>query len=303
MYITSSLGLNKNKLKKFTLFVIPFFILSCNSPEKRVKKIISRLNEGEIASASKHIYPVDHAKLYVFSKRFIENDNSFYIELIETKALSSSNDTDLIVKYKISSSNSYLNSYFEKQKKLVDGVVIDTVFEKEFKGEKYSSFDFGFENSSLENCNLRLANINSKKINLREGPSENYSVIKQINQNDEIIIDGNFENKNWRKGIYFDNNSELTIAYFSSKLSSVSDISFFSLGWINNLGVLFLSILAIIVAIIIYPLLIVSLVRTGANGAGTFAIILLIILIITVYFTYQIIENAMFELLLINLPY
>ncbi|MGV1011656.1 MAG: SH3 domain-containing protein [Flavobacterium sp.] len=290
-------------MNKIILLFICFSIYSCTTPEKRVKKIISRLNEGEITSASKYIYPKDHAKLYVFNKRFIENDNSFYIELLETKALSSSNDSDLIIKYKISSSNSYLNSYFEKQKKLVDGVVIDTVFEREFKGDKYSSFDFGFENPSLENCNLMLANINSKKINLRKGPSENYSVIKQINQNDEIIIDGDFENNKWRKGIYFDNNSNLNIAYFSSKLSSVSDISFFSLGWIDNLGILFLSLLAIVVAIIIYPLLVVSLFRTGANGAGTFAIILLIILIITVYFTYQIIENAIFELLLINLPY
>ena len=289
--------------KKITFIVIPLFIFSCTSPERRVKKIISRLNEGEIASASKYIHPDDYSKLYIFNKRFIQNDNSFFIELLSTDPLSSDNDDDLIVKYKISSNNEYLNQYFEKLKKLNSGIVIDTVYARNFKGEQLSSFNFGFEDPNFANSEFKLSSINSKIINLRKGPGKNYTVLKQITQNDEIIIDANFEKNNWRKGLYFESDGQFQTTYFSSKLSSVGEISFFSLGWVDNLGILFLFLLAIVVALIVYPLLLVSLVRQGAEGAGSFAIIILIIFAVTVYFTYQIVEKATFELFLINLPY
>jgi hypothetical protein len=70
--------------KKITFIVISLLIFSCTSPERRIKKNISRLNEGEIASTSKYIHPDDYSKLYIFNKRFIENDNSFFIELLST---------------------------------------------------------------------------------------------------------------------------------------------------------------------------------------------------------------------------
>ena len=283
--------------------MIPLFILSCTSPERRVKKIISRLNEGEIALASKYVHPDDYSKLYIFNKRFIENDNSFFIELLSISPLSEDNTDDLIVKYKITSNNDYLSLYFQKLKKYSNGIVTDTIYAKNFKGDQVASFNFGFEDSNFENSEFKLSNINSKIINLRNGPGKNYTVLKQISQNDEIIIDANFEKNNWRKGIYFESDGQFKTIYFSSKLSSVSEISFFSLGWVDNLGILFLFLLAIIVAIIVYPLLLVSLVRTGAEGAGTFAIIILIIFAVTVFCTYQIVEKAIFELFLINLPY
>jgi hypothetical protein len=46
-----------------------------------------------------------------------------------------------------------------------------------------------------------------------------------------------------------------------------------------------------------------ALFRAGGEGAGIFALILFGVLIIAVYFTYQIIETAVFELFLINLPF
>ncbi len=69
------------------------------------------------------------------------------------------------------------------------------------------------------------------------------------------------------------------------------------------MGVLILTVIAIIVLFVVYPLLFSALFRAGGEGAGTFALILFFVLLIAVYFTYQIIEMAIFELFIINLPY
>jgi hypothetical protein len=46
-----------------------------------------------------------------------------------------------------------------------------------------------------------------------------------------------------------------------------------------------------------------ALFRAGGEGAVTFALLLFVVLIIAVYFTYQIIETAVFEIFMINLPF
>ena len=50
-----------------------------------------------------------------------------------------------------------------------------------------------------------------------------------------------------------------------------------------------------------YPILFISIFRSGV-GSGKIALILFTILIGSLYFTYQILENSLFELFLINLP-
>jgi hypothetical protein len=69
------------------------------------------------------------------------------------------------------------------------------------------------------------------------------------------------------------------------------------------MGVIVISILGLIVLFVVYPLLFGALFRTGGDGAGVFAIILFVVLLVVVYFTYQIIETAFFELFIINLPF
>ena len=54
---------------------------------------------------------------------------------------------------------------------------------------------------------------------------------------------------------------------------------------------------------VVYPLLFSALFRAGGEGAGIFALILFVVLLVTVYFTYQIIETALFEIFMINLPF
>ena len=56
-----------------TLFTL-FLLTSCNSNERMVKKFIKRINAREINSASKYLWPEDHASLYVFNQRFLADD-------------------------------------------------------------------------------------------------------------------------------------------------------------------------------------------------------------------------------------
>jgi hypothetical protein len=69
------------------------------------------------------------------------------------------------------------------------------------------------------------------------------------------------------------------------------------------MGVVVISLLGLVVLFVVYPLLFAALFRAGGEGAGTFALILFVVLLIAVYFTYQIIETAVFEIFLINLPF
>jgi hypothetical protein len=69
------------------------------------------------------------------------------------------------------------------------------------------------------------------------------------------------------------------------------------------MGIVVISVLGLIVLFVVYPLLFSALFRAGGEGAGTFALILFVVLLVAVYFTYQIIETAFFELFIINLPF
>jgi hypothetical protein len=173
---------------------------------------------------------------------------------------------------------------------------------KSSNGNDYLTFDWGLNDKYISD-NIKLSNILAKRLNLRSGPGKNFRVVGQLDSGDELLIDGSYENSSWRKGIVFDESSKVNSVYFSSKLSDRKEINFFTLNWVNSLGILMLTIIALLVLLVVYPLLFAALFRAGGEGAATFALILFFVLLVAVYFTYQIIETAVFELFIINLPY
>ena len=178
----------------------------------------------------------------------------------------------------------------------------DTIFVKNANGKVYVTFDWNLNEKSISN-NIKLSTILVDKLNLRAGPGINYNVISQLEKSDELLIDDDYNNSNWRKGFYFENNNSIKEVYFSSQLTDRKDISFFTLNWVGSLGILLVSIIGLIVLFVVYPLLFSALFRAGGEGAGTFALILFVVILVAVYFTYQIIETAFFELFMINLPF
>ncbi len=282
------------------LTLLSIILVSCDSNERNIKKTFNRLNAGETSAASKYIWPEDHKNLYTFEQRFLSENEllSFDIETIEKL-----NDESYKVTLNCSNGNEALLTYFKSKGNFLVGTkIVDTFFIKKANGKEYVTFDWDLNEKSISN-NIKLSSILVEKINLRSGPSQNYNVISQLKKGDELLMDDNYENSNWRKGIYFEQNGSIKKVYFSSKLSDRKEISFFTLDWADSMGIIVISLLGLLVLFVIYPLLFGALFRMGGEGAGTFAIILFIVLLIVVYFTYQIIETAVFELFIVNLPF
>ena len=294
--------LDKNlKMKKLIyLTLISLVLVSCDTNERNIKKAFIRLNSDETSAASKYIWPEDHKNLFTFEQRFLNENEllSFDIQTIEKL-----NDESYKVSLNCSNSNEELLNYFTKKSNLVSGTkIVDTIFVKKANGKEYVTFDWDLNEKTISN-NIKLSTILTEKLNLRAGPGRKYDVISQLEKGDELLMDDNYKNSNWRKGFYFEKNSSIKEVYFSSQLTDNKEISFFTLNWSDSLGIVVISILGLLVLFVVYPLLFSALFRAGGEGAGTFALILFVILLVAVYFTYQIIETAFFELFIINLPF
>jgi hypothetical protein len=283
----------------YLVFLLIFFI-SCDSNERNIKKAFNRLNSSETAAASKYIWPEDQKNLYTFEQQFINANDlvSFDIETI-TKL----NDESYKVVLVCSNCNEELLAYFTNKGNLVsDSKIVDTVFVKKSNSNEYITFDWDLNEKSISN-DIKLSSILVEKLNLRSGPGSKYDVVGQLEKGDELLIDDSYENSSWRKGLIFNESSQLKNVYFSAKLTDRKEISFFTLNWADSFGIVVISILGLIVLFVVYPLLFSALFRAGGEGAVTFALILFVVLLVAVYFTYQIIETAVFELFLVNLPF
>ncbi|WP_396162270.1 hypothetical protein [Flavobacterium sp.] len=286
--------------KILQIVLLSILFISCDSNERNIKKTFNRLNSDETSSASKYIWPEDHKNLYTFEERFLSENEllSFDIETIEKL-----NDESYKVTLNCSNGNEELLTYFKSKRNLLSDIkIVDTFFVKKANGKEYLTFDWDLNEKSISN-NIKLSSILVEKINLRAGPGKKFNVIGQLEKGEELLIDDNYENSNWRKGFYFEENSSIKEVYFSSQLTDRKEISFFTLNWADSMGVIVISILGLIVLFVVYPLLFGALFRTGGDGAGAFGLILFVVLLVVVYFTYQIIETAIFELFIINLPF
>lgn len=286
--------------KIFILSLIALFLVSCDTNERNIKKTYLRLNDGETAAASKYIWPEDQKNLYTFEQRFLADNELISLDIQTIQKL---NDESYKVTINCNNCNDELIAYFTNKGNLVSETKIeDTIYIKNANGKEYITFDWDLNEKFISN-NVKLSSILVERLNLRSGPGEKFDVIGQLENGDELLIDDSYENSNWRKGIEFDAAGNIKQVYFSAKLTDRKEISFFTLNWADSLGIVVISLLGILVLFVVYPLLFSALFRAGGEGAGTFAIILFVVLIIAVYFTYQIIETAVFELFMINLPF
>ncbi len=282
------------------LTLISLVLVSCDSNERNIKKTFIRLNSGETSAASKYIWPEDQKNLYTFEQRFLSENELLSLDVETIEKL---NNESYKVTLNCSNCNEELLTYYANKGNLVSETKIeDTIFVKKANGNEYVTFDWDLNEKTISN-NIKLSTILTEKLNLRAGPGKQFNVVGQLEKGDELLMDDNYENSNWRKGIYFEKNSSIKEVYFSSQLTDRNEISFFTLNWADSTGIVVISILGLIVLFVVYPLLFSALFRAGGEGAGAFALILFVVLLVAVYFTYQIIETAIFELFMINLPF
>jgi hypothetical protein len=282
------------------LALLSIVFASCDSNERNIKKTYLRLNDGETAAASKYIWPEDQKNLYTFEQRFLSDNELLSLDIETIQKL---NNESYKVTLNCNNCNEELITYFTNKGNLVSETKIeDTIYIKNANGKEYVTFDWNLNEKTISN-NIKLSTILTEKLNLRAGPGKRFDVVGQLEKGDELLMDDNYDNSNWRKGIYFEKNSSIKEVYFSSQLTDRKEISFFTLNWADSMGIVVISILGLIVLFVVYPLLFSALFRAGGEGAGTFALILFVVLLVAVYFTFQIIETAVFELFMINLPF
>ncbi len=282
-------------------FILLFLLFSCNSRERMVKKFFKRMNANEVNAASKYVWPEDYKKLYVFNKIFLEKSPLTNFEIVE---LDENEEKNIVTaKIKLLNAKHELVNYFDSSgfEKTNNEYTLNFEIRKANESE-YISLPFESDSTILPLKNLKLSSVKTEMLNLRNGPGLNYKVNGIIKQNDEILIDNSYINKDWRKGFIINDNSSISQVFISSKFTDLSDISFFSLGYFANLSFITLFIVGILVCIIIYPMILVGCFRS-AGDAPQFALILFLLFIGSLYFTYQLFENFLFEMFLINIPY
>jgi len=298
------------KTKKPTFFYIfltlttLIIMTSCNSETRTVKKFLGRLNAREINSSSKYLWPEDHNRLYIFNKRFLENNDLVSLEYIEGNSTTEGERTFVNAKIKCNNCDSSIINYFKTNNKY-DGKYINEKFEiKKAHDVEYISVDWNWDSSKFSN-NLKLCKDTIREIKFREEPSLNSEVSQTIAQNTDFIIDENYDENGWKKSLHIEENGNIKPLYFPSSSSNIkSDIHFFTLGWFGGLSILVLAVVAIICFVVVFPLLVVSSFKVLGGGEGPMqaGCFLFVLIMIVVAIGYEFLENLLFELFLVNLP-
>lgn len=288
-------------MKLLFLSLLFFSLFSCNNRERMVEKFFKRLNANEVNASSKYVWPEDYNKLYVFNKRFLANSQLTNFEVIESESI----DQKDIVKVRVRLLNAkqelldYLNSLDVMNSK--NEITLDFRIRKANDIE-YISIPFDSDSSIIPIDNLKLSSVKTEQLNLRAGPGINFNVVGSLKKYDEILIDNKFNNRDWRKGFIINENSSVQKVYLSSKFTDLNEISFFTIGFFGKFSLITLLIVGIIVCVIVYPMVLIGCFRQ-IGQAPQFALILLGLIIGSLYFTYQLFENFLFEFFLINIPY
>ena len=283
-----------------TIVILFLLVCSCNSNERRVKKFIKRLNAREINSASKYVWPEDHASLFIFNERFLINDELTTFDILELK--SDENNEVVTATFELLNAKENLKAYFDSLGWLKENKLTLTFVPRKTQEADYVSIQFPWDDCKLPSS-IKKSSVQADRLNLRSGPGLGYSVKRVAEQNEELLIDANYKNNNWRKGFIFNDQGQSETYYFSINWSDEKEISFFTIGYFGTISLIMLGIIGIVVWFLVYPLVLFGGIFRAASEAPSMALILLALMVGSMYFTYQLLENMLFELFLINLPY
>ena len=283
-----------------TIVILFILVCSCNSNERRVKKFIKRLNAREINSASKYVWPEDHASLFIFNERFLRNDELTTFDILELK--SDENNEVVTATFELLNAKENLKAYFDSLGWLKENKLTLTFVPRKTQEADYVSIQFPWDDCKLPSS-IKKSSVQADRLNLRSGPGLGYSVKRVAEQNEELLIDANYKNNNWRKGFIFNDQGQSETYYFSINWSDEKEISFFTIGYFGTISLIMLGIIGIVVWFLVYPLVLFGGIFRAASEAPSMALILLALMVGSMYFTYQLLENMLFELFLINLPY
>ena len=208
------------------------------------------------------------------------------------------------VRIEIRNPSQYYLNYMTRMDKLDHtGHIVDTIYMREtVKGPKMS-----FNWASIKGENLELATITEtssgqeKKVNIRSGKGTDYPVLYQVKSGDKLVIDSYSENPKWVHCFTVDDVCNTIDGYIIRSAVSSVDSEFFPLGIFDSLGLFLSVVILLIVGVLPFGLMMIA---DALTGRGCMGYIILVGLIFgLIYIFYQLLENILFELFIINLPY
>jgi len=280
---------------------------SCSNDGRMVKKFIKRVNAKEVNAASKYVYPADHASLYFFNKEVLEKTPNLLLKLTEKENVMVNGQKGVAVKIQCKNVSQFFVNYMQNLNMLDENnCIVDTILIKETeKGDKIT-----FRWAKIQGENLYLASIREDQeniqtkitsLNIRSGKSEKSEIIGKLEMNNKIVIDEYSEDPDWVQCFTIDRLCNIVQGYIKKSPALKRDSLFFSLGVFDGLSLL---VAVIVLVVIAFPLLYIGSLVDMLFSRGIGGMIICIALILgLIYTVYQLLENILFELFLINLPY
>ena len=292
-------------MKKFLFIILTALsVSSCNTDTRLVKKFIYRMNAGEVKSASKYIYPADQPSLYLFNEAIFAKSPNILFEITELRKGTANGHRCVVAKFEVLNMTEYFKNYMTREGFLHEGnMLADTFYIRKTDAGKSLSFNW----VPIRGERLKLASIsdpeNVKRLNIRAGAGENFQVLAQIVAAGKIIIDDDQHSSHheaWAKCYFMDAQNNIGEGYVSRSFLKAEYSPFFKLGFFGKFGVLISLIVLVIVAV---PLLFVGAIVEAFDGAPVVGIVLIVGIILgALYSIYNLLENILFEMFLINLP-
>jgi len=258
------------------------------------------MNAKEVNAASKYIYPADHAALYFYNEEVYSKSPNTLFKIRENKKSIVDGQQCVIVQLECINTSQFFQNYMSNLGLLDNNMIVDTIYIRQTDKRKCISFDW----AKIKGENLKLAAIPQHvegEVNIRLGAGENYQVIDKLGKNKKIVIDEYSEHPDWVKCFTIDHQCNTIEGYINNKYIASQDSLFFPLGIFDSMGV----VLAMIVLVIVgFPLMFLRGIISAFSSIPGAGIILCVGLILgLIYVIYQLLENILFELFLINLPY
>ena len=196
------------------------------------------MNAKEVNSASKYIYPADHASLYFFNQEVLKKTPNLLLKLIEKKNVTIEGQKAVVVKIECKNVSQFFVNYMQNLNMLDENnCIVDTIFVKEtWKGDKIT---FGW--AKIQGENLHLASLDEKQsnvssLNIRSGKSEQSDIIGKLTMDNKIVIDEYSENPDWVQCFTIDHTCNIVQGYIKKSPALTKDSLFFSLGIFDGLS-------------------------------------------------------------------
>lgn len=259
------------------------------------------MNAHEVNAASKYIYPADHPGLYLYNEEVYSKSPNTVLKILEQKKGFSDGQKCVFVKLECINTSQYFRNYMSNLGLLYNNsIIFDTILIRETdEGEKLT-----FNWSKIRGESLKLAAIADtaiRQIDIYSGAGTNYPVVGRLYKTKKIVIDDYSNNPEWKKCYTVDEQCNTIEGFINKRYLKSEDFIFFHLSIFESLGVIVALVVLIILVIPLFYLK--SIINIFSNLSIVGVVICIGLILGLLYVIYQLLENILFELFLINLPY